>query len=195
MVSAWALVAPRRRARPRRALRPCTDRLCVRAAVHPKAARRPSPLVFSPDARAPRRLDFPPRHASPVARAVPRPGCAARSVGPSHAVPVRAQVEERRTTAASLSLTSRTHEPPYLSAARHWRSPIAEPPAIDGRPVNFPSVFTPCFPTVLNSSLEPVEACAVARCPALRLPRQSSSPLQPPAAATAACPYRHARAV
>jgi hypothetical protein len=101
--------------------RPCAGRLGVHATAHPKSARCPSPRAFSPDDAPRGSLIFPKGHAPPVARAVPQPGRAARSSSLSRALPVRAQAEERRTTATSLLLTSRVHEPHYLSAARPSR--------------------------------------------------------------------------
>jgi hypothetical protein len=85
---------------------------------------------------------------------------------------------------------------PLTRAPSHRYSSRSTASAIDGRPVNLPSAFTPCFRHVPISSKEPVGAYTVARCLELSPPRRSSSPPQPPPPATTAHPrWSPARAV
>jgi hypothetical protein len=113
--------------------RPCAGRLGIRAAAHPKAARRPSPRAFSLDA-APRGA----LNSSPAPRAARRSrrttAWARRTVRRSVPRPPRTRAGRGpRTTTASPSLTSRAREPPYLRRPPPPRARTAAPPRRHGR--------------------------------------------------------------
>jgi hypothetical protein len=129
---------------------------------HPRHARGfTPPEPHLPRAHAPRGVSF----SSHATRRLPPASCtrAERIVGPS-AVPHAGRCR-RRTMAASSPSSGRhrRERAPYLKsltpltrAPSRRRSSHSTASAIDGRSVNLPSAFTPCFSLVQIPSYEPV---------------------------------------
>jgi hypothetical protein len=114
-------------------------------------------------------------------RASSGPPVRLRSLAPTEAAAVR------RRHLSHYPVVTGEHAPYLRPPPSRVRQATAAPAAPPSPPLpaagELAPLFFPCIPTVLSSSLAPVEACVATRCPALLLPRRSSSPL-----ATAARP-------